>query len=237
MGWLAELRTGLLSLLWPEAHRCSWCGGLLGQESGDGDGGPNRATAAMPPTLSQLCPSCRQAIERGPVRGPARWPVTAVVAVAPYGEGLAAAIQALKYRRRRGLAASLGEALAAAAHAALPQGGLLVPVPLHPSRFRERGFNQSELLGREVARRLGWPLERRRLRRTRPTRSQAKLGRLEREANLRGAFSTEPGWAAPEHVILVDDVYTTGATTSACAAALAVAGARRVDVLVLAIDR
>lgn len=225
MNWLGELQAGFIALLWPEADACPWCGGPLEPLEEQNE-----------PVLSGLCSSCREAVQRGPVRAPARPPLQAVVAAGAYEGGLAQAIQALKYRHRRRLAATLGEALAAAARTALVEAGVLVPVPLHPTRYRGRGFNQSELLGRELSRRLGWPLEARSLRRVRPTKSQAKLGLQEREANLFGAFAARPGWQAPERVILVDDVYTTGATTSACAAALLAAGAKRVDVLALAVD-
>jgi len=231
---LSDLRTGLVRLFWPERPGCLWCGEPL-------------AASAVP---DRLCPTCRGTVTRAPIAGRSREPLASVTAVGPYEGGLAQAIRDLKYRRRRSLVPSLGQALAGAAVAGArlaaqpaardgqPVGKpVLVPVPLHARRFRERGFNQSELLGREVSRLLGWPLEGQSLLRVRATRRQARLGRSQREQNLTGAFSVRPGWAAPGHVVLIDDVYTTGATASACAEALVRAGARRVDIVTLAIER
>ncbi|MHB9143848.1 MAG: ComF family protein [Symbiobacteriia bacterium] len=214
-----DLRVGLAELLWPMPPGCLWCRAPLGGEEG-------------------LCPSCQALIAAGPLAGVPQSPLGQVLAVAPYEAGLGEAIRMLKYGRRHFLAATLGAALAQAAGAAYPRGGVtLVPVPLHPHRLRERGFNQSELLARAVAERLSWPLEAAALRRLRSTRAQAKLGRAERQANLAGAFAVDPAWQPPPRLVLIDDVYTTGATTAACAEALLAAGAERVDALTLALER
>lgn len=230
---LADLWTGLVRLFWPERPGCLWCGEPL-----PGNAAPER-----------LCAGCRGVVARAPLAGPVRGDLASVAAVGPYEGGLAQAIRDLKYRRRRSLVPSLGQALAGAVAGAHPAAQpvttatpdlarpVLVPVPLHPRRLRERGFNQSELLGWEVSRLLGWPLESQALLRVRATRRQARLGRSQREQNLNGAFAVRPGWAAPGHVVLIDDVYTTGATASACAEALVRAGARRVDIVTLAIER
>lgn len=237
---LSDLRTGLVRLFWPDRPGCLWCGEPL-------------AASVVP---DRLCPTCRGIVTRAPISGRPREPLASVAAVGPYEGGLAQAIRDLKYRRRRSLVPSLGQALAGAAAGArlaaqaavgdgqsvalkgqAAPGPVLVPVPLHPRRFQERGFNQSELLGWEVSRLLGWPLEGQSLLRVRATHRQARLGRSQREQNLNGAFAVRAGWAAPGHVVLIDDVYTTGATASACAEALVRAGARRVDILTLAIER
>lgn len=257
---LADLRTGLVRLFWPEGPGCLWCGEPLADAAALSAADSllpapaPLADAALPFAAAvpdRLCRACRSAVTAAPVSGSPRGPLASVSAVGSYEGGLAQAIRDLKYRRRRSLVPSLGQALAAAVAgsrlAAQPGGGelqpnapdapVLVPVPLHPSRFRERGFNQSELVGREAARLLGLPLEGKALLRVRATRHQARLDRRQREANLQGAFAVQPGWAAPDHVILIDDVYTTGATSSACAQALIRAGARRVDIVTLAIER
>jgi len=106
---------------------------------------------------------------------------------------------------------------------------LTVPVPLHPSRERARGFNQA----RELARHLGLPLADA-LARTRPTDAQADLSAEQRHANVRGAFGMRSGAAAEGIVVLVDDVRTTGATLSACASILLDAGASEVRALTAA---
>lgn len=116
-------------------------------------------------------------------------------------------------------------------------GTLLVPVPLHPRRRRRRGYNQSELLARELARRLP-TIERTtapgRLRRVRDTPSQVGLDRFQRRANVAGAFRWEGPSLAGRPVLLVDDVATTGATLQACAAALEAGGAGLVTAVTVA---
>lgn len=110
----------------------------------------------------------------------------------------------------------------------------LVPIPLHASRLRERGYDQALELARPLARRLGLPLRDDLLRRTRATAAQSRLDAIQRRRNLRGAFAVRGGCELPGHVALVDDVMTTGATVHAAASALLRAGVTRVDVWVCA---
>jgi ComF family protein len=118
------------------------------------------------------------------------------------------------------------------------QVDLVVPVPMHWWRKWNRGFNQAELLARVVARRTGIPVARS-LKRGRSTLSQAGLTLSQRRDNLTGVFRvTARNRIEGRRVLLVDDVFTTGATASACAAALKRAGARSVVLLTLArVDR
>ena len=112
---------------------------------------------------------------------------------------------------------------------------LLVPVPLHVQRLRERGFNQALLLVRELSRCTGIPYLNGILRKKRATVPQVQLSGSERERGVRGTFevfekeSVEERW-----ILLVDDVFTTGATVNECARVLVAAGAQRVDVFTLA---
>lgn len=112
---------------------------------------------------------------------------------------------------------------------------LLIPVPLHPKRLRERGFNQALLLVKEVSRRTGIPYRKRVLRKVRPTIPQVNLSGAEREKAVRGSFHiVGKEEVEGKSILLVDDVYTTGATVNECSKVLLAAGAERVDVLTLA---
>ncbi len=112
---------------------------------------------------------------------------------------------------------------------------VVVPVPLHPQRQRERGYNQAELLARPLARRLRLPLSSYLLVRTRPRPEKFLLSRRERWQSVRGAYATRPGTRVDKlRVLLVDDVFTTGATLDACARALHEAGAGAVYGLTVA---
>jgi ComF family protein len=116
-----------------------------------------------------------------------------------------------------------------------PEYDLLIPVPLHVSRLRWRGFNQSLLLTKELARSWEMPLDPFVLRRCRSTPPQVGLDERARRRNVRGAFTVVDRTSIKgRSVLLVDDVFTTGATVNECAATLRRAGARCVDVLVLA---
>lgn len=110
----------------------------------------------------------------------------------------------------------------------------IVPVPLHPSRLRQRGYNQALELAKPLAKALGIPLLCDALHRTRATAAQTDLSAIERRRNVRGAFAVPDGVVLPEHVVVLDDVFTTGATLGECARVLKRAGVARVDVWALA---
>lgn len=116
--------------------------------------------------------------------------------------------------------------------AELPQA--LVPVPLHRSRLRQRGYDQALELAKALARECRLPLCADRLVRARATSAQTELGATARLNNVRDAFAIRPGRALPAHVALIDDVMTTGATVSECAHVLLAAGVERVDVWTVA---
>lgn len=149
--------------------------------------------------------------------------------VAPLRE----AIHALKYNGMRVLAEPLGEILADYWRLAVLPSSIVVPVPLHEARLRQRGYNQSLLLAKSFAARVGLPVESRALIRQRNTRCQVELSPAERRINVEGAFRCHPGALVGECVLLIDDVLTTGATLEACASALLDAGTKEVWALTL----
>lgn len=112
---------------------------------------------------------------------------------------------------------------------------MIVPVPLHPAKRRERGFNQAERLARQLGRATGIPVNTKLLERTEPTQTQTRLSRKERAENVQGAFALRPGAKLDGgRFVVLDDVFTTGATTSACAKVLLSSGADDVCVWTLA---
>lgn len=111
---------------------------------------------------------------------------------------------------------------------------ILVPVPLHWKRRYKRGFNQSDLLSRVVARNLSISMSSKTLKRTRATLSQHNLGREERKQNLEGAFVADPSLARGNSIVLIDDILTSGSTIIECARALFKAGAAEVKAAALA---
>ncbi len=173
------------------------------------------------------CTNCRE------LELPFRFARSAVVARGIVLE----AVHRFKYRRQLWFENFLaGLFLRAAVPALRGQGwNLIVPVPLHSLKQREREFNQAGRLAVPLAVALEIPLNRKLLRRVTPTMTQTRLTRQQRAVNMRGAFAVRPGGRLNgERVVLVDDVFTTGATTGACAQALLAAGAGDVCVWTVA---
>jgi len=142
-----------------------------------------------------------------------------------------------KYQGKTSLTGPLGEWMATGSHRHWDPAlfDLLVPVPLHSRRLRERGFNQALLLVKELSRRTGIPYRKRLLQKRDSTPPQVNLSGADREKAVRNAFQ----YIGPENLegktlLLVDDVYTTGATVNECSRVLLASGAERVHVLTLA---
>lgn len=237
---MRSLLAGLADLVFPP--RCASCGGEL--EEG----------APIP-----LCKGCRTGI--GYIRSPlctvcgepfasdaekdhpcgsclvSPPPFRVARSLGRYDGNLMTMIHRLKYHEQSRLAAPLGRLLAGGDYPGLRLGetSLVIPVPLHLRRLRQRGFNQSLLLAKALGKRHGIPVDARSLRRPVASDPQVSLGRRERERNVRGVFAVEDaGRVKGMDVLLVDDVYTTGSTLKECARVLLRAGAREVSVLTLA---
>jgi len=182
-----------------------------------GDGLPSWRAVTVE---EQRCPRCR--------RTPPL--VSSAAAIGPYTGALETIVQALKYDARTSLARPLAERMRAAGSHVLAGAHAVVPVPLHRSRQRQRGFNQAV----ELARYLGPPVIQA-LTRSRRTPPQADLPADRRQVNVSGAFAMRPRTDVRGlTLVLVDDVSTTGATLDACARPLLDAGAAEVRALTAA---
>jgi ComF family protein len=170
-----------------------------------------------------LCPAC---VIEPPAFATARAPLT-------YDGAVRKLVLDLKHAARRDGLKLYAQWMVAAAAEPLRQADLIAPVPLHWTRLARRGFNQAGWLAAALARQTAKPLRLTALARIKRRRSQEGLTRKQRQANAAGAYRAAPA-VAGQKVIVVDDVFTTGATVNACARALLKAGAERVDVVTLA---
>lgn len=177
-----------------------------------------------PPDLVFTCIPCRRR----------RLHFTRARAAGVYDGSLREAIHVLKFGCRRSIAPLLAQFMVGVAEQEFSSTDLIIPMPLHPTRLRERGFNQSDLLATVVGAHLKVQVVNDALRRVRPTDAQSSLTQEERRANVRGAFRATR-LLGNVTVLIVDDVLSTGFTASECARALRQqAGVRRVEVLTAA---
>jgi len=201
-------------------------------------GGPGQARLAALGWRGplEICPACQAGLPRAPA-----WQVVAggfdrVCCPWAYAWPVDQLVRALKFSGERSHARLFG-ALLVLERLALgpPWPQLLVPVPLHPRRLRERGYNQAGELARFAARVAGLPLRPHALERVRETRKQSGLGAVGRAANVAGAFRVaRRAGVAGLRVALLDDVVTTGHTAAAAAVALRAAGAAQVELWAIA---
>lgn len=233
---LKESCLSVLSLVFPEPTGCAFCGGRQ-QES-------LVCAACASECLLKPHDLCRRCCY--PSRGPldlcrSCWqdppPFNRAVAAGVYVGPLRNAIVRLKYFGEKARAQPLGRVLANQVACSLQPPDLIVPVPLHPQRLAVRGYNQAGILARVIGKEFALPVREDVLLRHRSTGPQASLGYSARQSNVKGAFTVAKAWCiVGKAVLLIDDVYTTGATARACTEALLHAGARRVDIAVLAVD-
>jgi ComF family protein len=165
------------------------------------------------------------------------WDFSKARSLGPYEGLMAEVISRFKFRGSSRLAKPLGTLLAEYQDSEFlfSEFDLILPVPLHPQRLRERGFNQSLLLARRISRVHSILLDFTALQRIRHTQPQTELSGPERKKNIRGAFEVEKSAIlSGKRILLIDDVFTTGATVQECSKVLLKAGAKQVDVLTLA---
>lgn len=208
----------MLGVLFRET--CPSCGGVSG-------GGFCSVCAADLPRTSNPCVGCGLArpVARCP-RQAAPWPVSAVVAPFAYAPPLDHHIQQLKYGGARSLGRAFGLLLAPAVREACRDVDVLVAVPLHPTRLRERGYNQAIEIARPLCRTLDMPVLLRGIERRHASPSQTGGSAVQRRASVAAAFRVARSLAGLR-IAIVDDVITTGATVNALAAELLAAGAAR----------
>lgn len=207
-------------LIFPRTAVCQGCGDLSGC---DGD---------------WLCAACRARLATlwrgGALQRPVP-PLDGFVCAYAYRQPVPGLVRALKYGPVTALAGFMaGDMARACAALEIAPDVLVVPAPMHPRRERKRGCNQAALLSGAVAALLGLPHDARALLKRRNTRQQARLGPVARRHNLEGSVGVRSD-VRGRRILLVDDVYTTGATMSTCAQALKDAGAATVWALTYAV--
>lgn len=156
-----------------------------------------------------------------------------------YEGRLRQSVDKLKFFNRRCYAPFYGAAMKIAGSSFIRKWGIrcVVPVPMHPKKRAERGYDQAALIARELGRRTGLPVIGDALVRVRYTRASKRLGREMRQKNMRNAFAVRPGADIPEPVLLVDDIYTTGMTMDEASKALRKAGVTQIFFMTLCIVR
>lgn len=221
----------VLELLAPD-DSCLWCNGPIPAVE------LLQGAAVCPQCRRELaqykrCPVCaaflpenisaeQRALHQSLCRPPEALGITAVAAFAPYYGQLRQNILRLKYHGRRLLAKPLGRELAGAWRQTGWTADVIIPVPVHEAKRRERGYNQCDLLAKTCGELLELPVGYNVLVRTRATDVQNKLNAAERQANVANAFActSDAAQLAGKRIILLDDIITTGATMRACALAL-----------------
>ena len=213
----ARLFQNVLALVYPQQNECHLCSRAL--EAGDGC----------------LCAACAGRLNAGSIPRQDMFaphaPLFACLS-AYYHDGEARRLcHLLKYQGDALAALPLAEGMSHALVLAGLTADIAVPVPLHPARQRERGYNQAALLARELCGHTGLPICESALRRVTHTRTQLSRTRAARLEAMRGAFMADAALVTGKTVLLVDDVLTTGATAAACAGALLQSGAARVALI------
>jgi ComF family protein len=239
--FLLDLKDDLLDFVYPQA--CAICRNPLKREETDVCEECWKALALLP---SSYCPYCRTSLENQDeianhqcpnLTGSEERRILAVRSLGTFDDHYQKLVHRVKYEKKihlgRRLAQRLGESTSE--DKCFAGCDMVIPVPLHRARQRERGFNQSEVLAEGISRVMGVSLTKDVLTRKRNTKDQTYLNARQRAENVKGAFVvTQPEKTDGKRVILVDDVMTTGATLNECARVLQEAGAAGVFAATLA---
>jgi ComF family protein len=238
MNW-RTLIEDVCDIIYPPANKCIFCnqeGKLIVPYSIC-----EHCWDTLPFTKPPLCDICGKPIDSAKLRiccDCVKYSRSFVKAgaVLEYMPSVHETIYRYKYKGHSELAKPLGLLMAhVASRIAWPDMDVLVPVPLHYERLRQRGYNQSALLARYMGYELNLPVLDKALYRCRDTKAQATLDRAERRANIAGAFAVSNlKYTEGKTIMLIDDILTTGATADACAQALLGGGAKAVYVFTLA---
>ena len=220
---IRAIAEAILELLYPTRAKCLGCGDERGCDE---------------PFLCEECRNLLRPVQILTVRN--EWKERGLESAAfvyYYGRPIKGLIRSFKFHSVRILAGSMAQDMAELIkEKAAGDCDMMIPVPLHPARLRERGFNQAEVLARALAEKCGMEMRTDILDRIRRTKQQAKLSGIRRMGNTEGAFRAKKDLTG-RRVLLVDDVVTTGSTLCACAEALKKAGAREVHAVALAGSR
>lgn len=226
---LNQLKTLVLDLLFPP--RCVGCGA-------SGSFLCSQCQSALPHLSPPLCAKCGKSLSSGTLcydceNHPKE--IEGIRSLFPFDRVMRQAILQFKYQNVKALAAPLAQLMGEYLSAHPLPADTLVPVPLHPRRLRERGYNQSSLLARELAKLASLPIVEGALLRLKNTPPQTRTNSAEdRQSNVAGAFTCRDQRVEGRRILLIDDVCTSGATLDACATALKAAGATSVWGLTLA---
>lgn len=227
----------LLNMIYP--RRCPVCDGVVLAEEGLICKG---CVGKLPYIKTPYCMKCGKELryEEEEYCGDCRkWEhaYTAGRALFSYNQVMQRSVAAFKYKGRQEYAAFYGSEMAKWFKQQLKRwdAQILIPVPVHKSRSRQRGYNQAALLAKSLSRYTGIPVDEGILVRTKKTVAQKSLNNKERRKNLQGAFQLVKNVVQYKKIILVDDIYTTGSTADACAGVLLQGGAEQVYLLCLCI--
>ncbi len=229
--YLKDAADLILNLLYPP--RCPVCDGIPPY----GERICPRCRQSLPYIRANRCRICGKPVEADEVlcddcrRNPHAFEEG--MGVFLYDDTMREVMARLKFKGRREYGGVLGDLVyeETKTKIALWQPDAVVPVPVHQKKLAKRGYNQAEEIARPIALKAKVPLRTDLLVRTRETGAMKELNREERRANLKGAFSLSGHIPVPNRVLLVDDIYTTGATIDACTLALKAGGARSVTFL------